>query len=149
MLIDTLRSDMKEAMKAKDQDRLKTLRSMIAAIQTEEVSQSSARELSQSEVEKVLASEAKKRQEAADAFNSAGRPQMAEQELSEKALIEQYLPEKLTDAELDQIISEALSEGAFSQMSDMGNAMKAVNAKVQNRAEGSVVAAKVRAALAG
>ncbi len=140
---------MKEAMKAKDQDRLKTLRSMIAAIQTEEVSQSSARELSQSEVEKVLASEAKKRQEAADAFNSAGRPQMAEQELSEKALIEQYLPEKLTDTELDQIISEALSEGAFSQMSDMGNAMKAVNAKVQNRAEGSVVAAKVRAALAG
>jgi uncharacterized protein YqeY len=100
-------------------------------------------------VEKVIAAQAKMRTEAAEAFDDGGRAEQAASEREELAVLERYLPEKLDDADLDALIGRVLADNGFASMQDMGQAMKAVNAEVAGRAEGRVVADKVKAKLAG
>ena len=149
MLIDTIRDDMKAAMKAKDAVTLRTLRSVIAPVQEAQTAGKEAVELDDAGVEKVIAAQAKMRTEAAEAFDEGGRDEQAASEREELAVLERYLPEKLGDDELDALIATVLADNGFSSMADMGQAMKAVNAEVAGRAEGRVVADKVKAALAG
>jgi uncharacterized protein len=143
-LKERLRTDLSSAMRARDQVRMRTLRMALTAITNEEVSGSSARELSDDEVLKVLAREAKKRREAADAFGSAGRAEQAAAEQAEGQVLASYLPAQLGDDELARIVDEVITETGASGISAMGQVMKAVTPRVAGRAEGARVAAEVR-----
>jgi uncharacterized protein YqeY len=106
-----------------------------------------ARQLSDDEVVKVIAREAKKRREAADAFTSGGRPDRAERELAEGAVLDGYLPAQLSDDDLAALVREAVAEAGVSGPQAMGAVMKLVGPKVAGRADGGRVAAAVRSAL--
>jgi uncharacterized protein len=147
-LKERLRTDLSAAMRARDQVRLRTLRSALTAITNEEVSGTSARELSDDEVMKVLTREAKKRREAAEAFGAAGRSDQAEAERAEGEVLAGYLPAQLSDEELGDLVAAAIAETGAAGMSSMGPVMKAVTPRVAGRAEGARVAAEVRRQLA-
>lgn len=149
----TLRSDMTAAMKARDALTLGTLRMALAAVTNEEVAGSAARELSDAEVTTVLTREVKKRKESAEAFDGAGRTELAEKERAESAVLQRYLPEQLSDSEITVIASDAVAEvaastGAAPTMKQMGLVIKAAQARAAGRADGAKIAAAVKAALA-
>jgi uncharacterized protein len=148
-LKDRLRADLTAAMKARDEVRTRTLRMALTSVTNEEVAGASARELSDDEVLRLLAREAKRRREAADAFEAAGRADQAAAERAEDQVLAEYLPAQLSDAELAAIVAEVISETGASGTSAMGQVMKAVTPRVAGRAEGGRVAAEVRRALAG
>lgn len=148
MLIETIRQDLTTAMKARDQLRTRTLRAVIAAVQEAQVAGAEARTLSDDEVVAVITAQVKRRVEAAEAFDQGGRAEKAADERAEKEVLEAYLPAALTADELDSLIAAALAEGGWAAPSDMGPAMKAVNAKVAGRADGRLVADRVKARLA-
>ena len=147
-LKERLRTDLNAAMRARDQVRLRTLRMALTSITNEEVSGHTARELSDDEIVRVLTREAKKRREAADAFESAGRADQAAAERAEGEVLSDYLPAQLTDAELTGIVSAAIAETGATGMPAMGKVMKTVTPRVAGRAEGARVAAEVRRQLA-
>lgn len=147
-LAERMQQDLKDAMKARDQVRVATLRMAIAAIREEAVSGTSARELSDDEVEKVLRTQVKRRDEAAEAFQAAGRDEQAGRELDERAILSAYLPEEMDDDQLEALVEEALRSGGFTEASQMGPAMNTVMAAVAGRAEGKRVSAIVKAKLA-
>ncbi len=148
-LKDRLRADLTAAMKARDAFRTGVLRMVVSAIQNEEVAGESARELSHAEEEAVLGREVRKRKESAEAYDAGGRPELAEKERAEVELLATYLPTPLTEGEVDAIVAEEVAAvGAGAGMRAMGQVIKAVNARAKGRADGSVVAAKVKAALA-
>ena len=148
MLIDTIREDLTAAMKARDQVRLRSLRAIIAAVQEAEVAGSEATTLTDDEVQRVIAAQVKRRVEAAEAFEDAGRTERAADERSEQAVLEAYLPAALSDAELEALVSRMLADGGWTTKADMGQAMKAINAEVAGRADGRAVADLVKAKLA-
>ncbi len=147
MLIDTIRNDMKTAMKARDEVRLRSLRAVIAAVQEAEVSGTEARTLTDDEVQKVIGAQVKRRIEAAEAFEAGGAPDKASAERAEQSILENYLPAALTENELVALVDETLAENGWTAKSDMGQAMKAVNGKVAGRADGRTVADMVKARL--
>lgn len=148
-LKERLRADLTVAMKARDAVRTRTLRMALASVANEEVAGSAARELSDDDVQRVLAREARRRREAADAFEGAGRADQAASERAEGVILAEYLPAQLDDNELAAIVADAIAETGASGMSAMGQVMKTVTPRVAGRAEGSRVAAEVRRALAG
>ncbi len=148
-LKERLHDDLTAAIKSRDELRTATLRMALAAVTTEEVSGKAARELSDDEVVGVLAREAKKRREAAEAFDSGGRPELAERERAEGVVLEDYLPAQLPDDELSRLVAAAIAELGVTGPQAMGQVMKAVQPKVAGRAEGGRVAAEVRKQLAG
>ena len=143
-LKERLRADLNSAIRARDQVRLRTLRMALTSITNEEVSGNTARELSDDEVVKVLTREAKKRREAAEAFESAGRAEQAAAERAEGDVLASYLPAQLTDDELTAIVSAAIAETGATGMPGMGKVMKTVTPRVAARADGARVAAEVR-----
>jgi uncharacterized protein len=147
-LKDRLRADLTAAMKARDPVRTRTLRMVLTSVTNEEVAGKAARDLSDDEVVRVLTREARRRREAADAFDAAGRTDQAAAERAEDEVLAAYLPAQLSDAELAAVVAEVISETGASGMSAMGQVMKAVTARVAGRAEGGRVAAEVRRALA-
>ena len=148
-LKERLRTDLSAAMRARDQVRMRTLRSALTAITNEEVAGHAARELSDDDVLKVLAKEAKKRREAADAFGSAGRAEQAAAEQAEGVVLAGYLPAQLDDGELTRMVAAAIAETGATGMPGMGQVMKTVTPRIAGRAEGARVAAEVRRQLAG
>jgi hypothetical protein len=147
-LKERLRADLTDAMRARDQVRLRTLRMALTAITTEEVAGSATRELSDDDVLKVLTREAKKRREAADAFAAAGRAEQAEAERAEGEVLAGYLPAQLSDEELAGLVAAAVAETGAAGLPGMGKVMKAVTPRVAGRADGARVAAEVRRQLA-
>ncbi|MFI7596728.1 GatB/YqeY domain-containing protein [Actinoplanes sp. NPDC049681] len=143
-LKDRLNDDLRTAMKGRDELTTSTLRMALSAVRNAEVSGDAARELSDDEVLAVLTKEAKKRREAATAFQGAGRADQAAKENAEGEILDRYLPAQLTDEEIAGIVAEALRAGGFSGKGQMGPAMKAAQAAVAGRAEGGRVAAEVR-----
>ena len=135
-------------MRARDQVRLRTLRMALTAITNEEVAGSTARELSDDEVLKVLTREAKKRREAAEAFSAAGRGEQAEAERAEGDVLAGYLPAQLGDEEIAALVADAIAATGASGPSGIGQVMKAVTPKTAGRADGGRVAAEVRRQLA-
>ncbi|MFJ8668495.1 GatB/YqeY domain-containing protein [Streptomyces sp. NPDC093600] len=147
-----LQDDLNAAIKERDELRSSTLRLTLAAITKEEVAGKTKRELSDDEVQKVIAKEAKKRREAADAFAQGGRAESAEREKAEGVILDAYLPQQLSDEELEQIVAAAVAEATSAGAEGpraMGAVMKIVNPKVAGRAEGGRVAATVKKLLAG
>jgi len=147
-LKDRLRTDLTASMKDRDEIRTRTLRMVLTEIAKEEVSGAASRELDDAEIERVLAREAKRRREAAEAFGGAGRADQAAAELAEGRVLAEYLPAQLDDAELATLVADAIAETGASGQSAMGQVMKAVTSMVAGRAEGARVAAEVRRQLA-
>lgn len=144
----TLQSDLTASMRARDSLRSGTLRMALTAVTTEEVSGTEARTLSDDDVLKVLAREAKKRREAAEAYAGAGRSELAEKEEAELAILATYLPTQLDDKQISAIVAEAIRSTGATGMPQMGQVMKAAQTAVAGRAEGGRVAAQVKAQLA-
>lgn len=147
MLLDTIREDLKGAMKARDDVRLRSLRAIIAAVQEAEVAGPEAKALRDDEVLAVIRAQVKRRNEAADAFDEGGRAERAEAERAERAVLEHYLPAGLTEADLEALVETALADGGWTTMADMGAAMKAINAEVAGRADGRTIAELVKSRL--
>jgi uncharacterized protein YqeY len=146
VLKDRLRADLTTAIKARDEVRSSTLRMVLTSITNAEVAGKQARELTDEDVLGVLTSEAKKRREAAEAFEDAGRTEQAAKERAESAVIADYLPEQLSAEEIAALVTEAIeSTGAREDgMRAMGKVMGVLTPKVKGRADGGAVAAEVR-----
>jgi len=148
-----IRADLTAAMKARDTVVTGTLRMVLAAITTAEVAGDTAKELTDDEIIAVLGKESKKRHESMEIYRGAGRDELADKESAEAAIIEAYLPAQLTDEELSAIVAAEIasmtsSSGEAVGMKQMGLVIKAVKTKAGARADGSRVAAAVKAALA-
>ena len=135
-LKERLRTDLTTAMKARDQVRVATIRMALSAINTEEVAGDAHRELTDDEVITVLGREQKKRRESAEAFDGAGRTELAERERAEQAVLSDYLPTQLSDEDLATIVSAVISETGAAGPKQMGVVMKAVQPQVAGRADG-------------
>jgi uncharacterized protein YqeY len=148
-LKEKLQSDLTDAMRSRDELRSSTIRMVLTAIKNEEVSGKEARELSDSEIITVLSREAKKRREAAEAFEQAGAKDRAETEKAEGGVIAEYLPKQLSEAEIKTLISAALQETGANTPAQMGLVMKALQPKIAGKADGGMVSSLVKAALSG
>jgi uncharacterized protein YqeY len=142
-----LQADLNDAMRARDAVRTGTIRMVLTAVRSEEVAGDVARELSDDEVVTVIGREAKKRREAATAFDDAGRPELAERERAELGVLQGYLPAQLGDDEITALVAaevDAVAAAGATGMPAMGRVMKAVQARAAGRAEGGRLAAEVR-----
>lgn len=144
-----LHADLNAAMKARDELTTATLRMALTAITTEEVAGKQARELTDDEVLKVLTREAKKRREAAEAFDTAGRSELADRERAEGAVLDTYLPSQLDDAELRELVRAAIAESGATAPNQLGAVMRVVVPRVAGRADGKRVSEEVRRQLTG
>jgi uncharacterized protein YqeY len=143
-LKERLQGDLTAAIKARDELRAATIRMALTAVTTEEVAGKQARTLTDDEVVVVLGREAKKRREAAEAFDGAGRVELADRERAEGEVLAGYLPAQLSDAEVGELVRAAIAESGAAGPQAMGQVMKVVQPQVTGRAEGGRVAAEVR-----
>lgn len=148
MLIEQIRTDLNAATKARDSERQRTLRSVIAAVQEAQVSGDQATELDDNGIMAVLKAQVKRRVDAAEAFDAGNAADRAAAERAEQAILEEYLPAALGDDELSAIVERVMTENGFAAQADMGKAMKAVNTEVAGRADGRRVAELVKSRLA-
>ncbi len=146
-LKDRLRGDLTAAMKARDEVRTRTLRMALTSIANEEVAGPASRDLDDDEVLRLIGVQAKRRREAADAFDAAGRAGEAAAERAEEEVLRGYLPAQLSDAELAALVAEAIAETGAAGPRAMGQVMKVLTPRVAGRADGGRVAAQVRQAL--
>ncbi|MFT4655857.1 MAG: hypothetical protein ACJAXA_001959 [Candidatus Aldehydirespiratoraceae bacterium] len=147
MLIKQIRTDLTTATKARDTVRMRTLRSVIAAVQEAEVSGDEAVTLDDDGVLVVIKAQVKRRIDAAEAFTSGGADDRAASERAEIVILDVYLPASLGVDELEAIVSSVFAANGFESQADMGKAMKAVNAEVAGRADGRAVADLVKSRL--
>ncbi|MFZ8872110.1 MAG: GatB/YqeY domain-containing protein [Candidatus Nanopelagicaceae bacterium] len=148
-LKEKLQNDLTDAMRARDEIRSSTIRMILTSIKNEEVAGKEARELNDSEIITVLSREAKKRREAAEAFDQAGAKDRADQERAEGVVIGEYLPKQLTEDEIKSLIKTAVAETGASTPAQMGLVMKSLQPKIAGKADGGLVSSLVKAALAG
>lgn len=142
-LAERIQADLTAAMKARDADALATLRMVLAAIRNARVAAGHVGEVTDDETIDLLTREAKKRTEAAEAYDHAGRPELAEKERRELEIVRRYLPEELGPQELAAIIDQAVAATGASSPGDLGRVMSAVMPQVRGRADGRVVNAAV------
>ncbi|MDT4894077.1 MAG: uncharacterized protein QOE97_3112 [Pseudonocardiales bacterium] len=148
-LKDRLHADLNVAMKARDEVTTATLRMALTAVTNEEVAGKQARVLTDDEVLRVLMREEKKRREAAEAFDQAGRSELADRERAEGGVLQSYLPAQLDDAELTELVRVAVADAGAAGPQQMGAVMKSVQPAVAGRADGKRVSDEVRRQLAG
>jgi uncharacterized protein YqeY len=146
-LKEQIRSDMKEAMRAGEKDRLSVIRMLLAAIQMREIE--TRDELSDSDVMQIVEKLIKQRKDSAKQYADAGRDDRAAQELSEGELLQGYLPEQLSEAELESILTEVMAATGAASMKDMGKVMAALRERAQGRADMGSLSALVKSRLAG
>ncbi len=143
--------DIKTAMKARDQLRLDTLRMVKSKIQEKEVELRGKKGrdhvLEEEDIQQVLTTAAKQRRDSIESFRAGGREELAVKEEKELAIIEEYLPQQLSDDALKALVQEAVEEAGATSPKDMGKVMKAVMPKVKGRADGKRINAVVRALL--
>lgn len=147
-LVERINADLKTAMLARDAFQTETLRGLKAAILNEEVATGKRDTgLSDEDIEKLIAREAKKRDEAANLFEQGGNQESADKERREKKLLSQYLPEQLSESEIKRLVDEAIAEIKPEGMKDMGRVIGAVKAKAGNAADGALIANLVKSSL--
>ena len=147
----TIRADLKTAMKTKEKQRTSAIRALLAAIQAEETN-GSRHELEDADILKVIAREIKKRRESAEVYEENGRPELAEAELADVPFFEAYQPRQLDESELQALVKESIAEveaenGEAPTMKQMGAVMKVANAKAAGQADGKRLSAEVKAQL--
>jgi uncharacterized protein YqeY len=145
-LIERLEQEVKDAMLARAADRRDALRLILASLRSAE--KELQRPLSDDEELQVLQRERKKRAEAAEAFRSADRPEQADKEEGELAILQEFMPEPLSEDDLEQIVDDAIAENGATSLRDMGRVMADVMPQVAGRADGSAVSQLVREKLA-
>lgn len=147
-LKDKIINDMTAAMKAKDAVRTSTLRMVKAAIMNREKEGGGA--VTDEDVLKLLRSQLKQRRDSVEQYQKAGRQELADKEIAEIAVIESYLPQAASEAEIEQAVTEAIAETGATSMKDMGAVMKAVMPKLAGKnADGRAVSETVKKKLAG
>ena len=146
-LKDRLRADMIASMKAKEADTTKVLRAVLAAITNEEVAGDAAAELTGEQELAVVTKQARQRRDSAEAYAAGGRQDLADAELAEVEVLNAYLPTPLTEAELSALVDAEVAAAGEVTMKQMGQIIKAVNAKAAGQADGGRVAAAVKARL--
>lgn len=146
-----LRTDLTTAIKARDKVRSGTLRMVLTAISEAEVSGTQSHELTEQQVLDVVIKEAKKRREAEEAYANADRPELADKERAEAAVLADYLPQQLTADEIAGLVSEAIAATGARELGlkGMGKVMGVLTPKTKGKADGGAVAAEVRRQLAG
>lgn len=149
MLKERLRGDLTTAMKARDQTKVLTLRMALTAVANAETAGESHHELSDDEVMNVLVRETKKRRESAEAFDDAGRTELAERERAEEAVLAGYLPQPISDDELSALVAAAITETGAEGPRQMGQVMKVVQPQVGSRADGKRISSEVKRQLSG
>ena len=145
-LIGRIEDEVKDAMRARDNERRDTLRLILSSLQGAE--KELQRPLSEQEELQVLQRERKKRTEAAEAFHAAGRAEQAAKEEGELAILEEFMPEPLSEDEIDSIVDDAIAENGATSLRDMGRVMADVMPQIAGRADGSAVSQVVREKLA-
>ena len=143
-----LRSDLTDAIRARDEIKSGTIRMVLTAITNEEVAGKVAKELTDAEVITVLSREAKKRREAAEAYEAAGRADKAGLEKSEGEIIAGYLPQQMSESEVAAIVAAAIAATGATGPGDMGKVMGILKPQVAGKADGGMVSGLVKAALA-
>ena len=146
-LKEKLQSDLTEAIRGRAEVKSGTIRMLLAAITTEEVSGKEARVLTDAEIITVLSREAKKRREAVDAYIAAKRTDLADKEKAEGEVIAEYLPAQLSEDEIKKMIAGAIAETGANGPAGMGLVMKVLSPKIAGKADGGVVSGLVKAAL--
>jgi uncharacterized protein YqeY len=144
-LKERITEDMKAAMRASDKERLSTIRMVQAAIKQREVDERIT--LDDAQVIAVLEKMVKQRKESVVQFEQGGRADLADKEKAEIALLQDYLPAQLSEAEVDALIREAIAATGATIMKDMGKVMGVVKAKAAGRADMGAVSARIKAAL--
>lgn len=142
---DTIQEDIKTAMKARDQERVSTIRFISAAIKQREVDE--RRELNDVEVLAILDKQAKQRRESIEQYEKNDRAELAEKEKAELAIIQTYLPEPINDAELEQLIKDAIVKTGAVEMKDMGKVMGILKPQIQGRVDMKAASSKIRSLL--
>jgi hypothetical protein len=145
-LIGRLEDEVRQAMLARDAQRRDALRLILSSLKSAE--KELQRPLSDDEELQVLQRERKKRHEAAEAFHGGGREEQAAQEEAELAILEEFMPEPLTEEDIERIVDDAIAENGATSLRDMGRVMKDVMPQVAGRADGSAVSQLVREKLA-
>ncbi|TMB06241.1 MAG: GatB/YqeY domain-containing protein [Deltaproteobacteria bacterium] len=146
MLSERIDAEMKEAARAQDKRRLGTLRMLKSALKYREIETGKA--LEDAEIVAVAQTLIKQRRDSAAQYKAGGRPELADNENAEIAILEAFLPRQLSDAELQSLVQEAVSASGAKGPKDMGAVMKALMPKVQGKAEGKRISEAVKAALA-
>jgi hypothetical protein len=145
-----IESDLRDAMKSRDQLRTSALRMVVAAIQNKEIEERGMKKLKQGEnlddtgVLKVISILAKQRQESIEMFKKGGRDDLVNKETAELALLEKYLPSQMSESEIEKIVEEAVRSSGAAGPKDMGNVMKIVMPQIAGRADGKIVNEIVR-----
>ena len=142
-----IEADLKSAMKAGDRTRVSTLRMVTSELKNARIDK--GEDLEEDEVVGVLAKAQKQRRESEEQYRDAGRDDLADKEAAEAEIIQEYLPEPISDEELSELIDAAIAETGATSMSDMGAVMGRVMPDVRGRAEGSEVSRRVRERLSG
>jgi uncharacterized protein YqeY len=145
-LLDKFNQDLKTAMKEKQTDKLSALRAIKSELLLEQTS-GSGKEITQEKEIKIVQKLIKQRKDSAEIYQKENRNDLYEKEMSEIKFLEKYLPEQMSEEELDAIIKNAIEQTGAASMKDMGKVMGLVNAKVAGRAEGKLIAQKVKAML--
>ena len=146
-LKEKLQSDLTDAIRSRAEVKSGTIRMLLAAITTEEVSGKSARVLTDAEIITVLSREAKKRREAVEAYVAAKRTDLADKEKAEGDVIAEYLPAQLSEDEIKKMIADAITETGAAGPAGMGLVMKELSPKIAGKADGGLVSGLVKAAL--
>jgi uncharacterized protein YqeY len=148
-LKEKLQNDLTAAMRSRDEVKSSTIRMVLTAIKNEEVSGKEARDLTDAEIITVLSREAKKRREAAEAFEQAGAADRAAAEKAEGVVIAEYLPKQLSESEIKELIAATIAETGATGPAQMGLVMKSLQPKIAGKADGGLVSGLVKAALSG
>jgi uncharacterized protein YqeY len=138
-------SDLKEAMRAKDATKLGVLRMLKSALKYAAIAKSgAAADVSDAEASQVIRKQAKQRQDSIESFEKGGRAELAEKEKEELAILNSYLPQAMSSAELANIVRETIADIGATSKAQMGTVMKALQAKVVGRADGKTLSAEVQ-----
>ncbi len=143
--LDRINSDIKEAMRAKNKERLKTLRLITSTIKQIEVDERI--EVDDERLLTILDKMVKQRRDAIAQFESAGRQDLADGEIAEVSIIQEFMPEQLSDSEIDEMIQQAIADSGASSMKDMGKVMGIIRPKAQGRADMGQLSGKIKAQL--
>lgn len=142
-----LEEDMKAAMRARDSETRDAIRYVLSAVKNAEIEKRS--ELTDDEEMRLLRSQVKQRQDSIEQFRNGGRDDLAEKEESQVRILEKYLPQQMSDEELDAFVQEGIAEAGADGPKDMGKVMGMLNARAEGRVDGRRLSTAVRNALAG
>ena len=145
--LETIQSDLTAAMKAGDEVKKTTLRSVLTAIKTAQANAGAGTELSDEQIQKLIATEIKQRTEAAEIFADAGEAERAAKEVAERDVLQAYMPEQLSAEEVDALVAQVIADGGYSTKKEMGSAIKDVMAKAGGAVDGKTVSQAVGKAL--